>query len=315
MSVVLGIDAGGTRTRAVLADHTGREHARALGDGANPNSSPDARAALTAVLTEVAGGRQLDAVVLGMAGAGPAGLPMAREVLADALAVADVQAARAVVCSDVEIAYAAGTTSPRGSLLIAGTGAVAARMDGFAVTRRVDGHGYLVGDAGSAVWIGVAAARAVLGALEGRGAPTTLITPVLDLARGGDPGLDDAQALVAAVYAHRPAWMGALAPLVESAANHGDPVAVQILDSAVRELVTTVELSRIGLPADAPLVVTGAVAAGEGRVGTDVRAELRDRTGVAPVVVRQAVGGAVATALRLLPGVGQDVIAGFVEVP
>ncbi|MEK8110359.1 hypothetical protein NKG94_50635 [Micromonospora sp. M12] len=47
---------------------------------------------------------------------------------------------------DAVTAFAAGTSAPSGAVLIAGTGAVAARIDDRRVSRTADGLGWLLGD-------------------------------------------------------------------------------------------------------------------------------------------------------------------------
>ena len=69
---------------------------------------------------------------------------------------------------------ASGTSAPRGAVLIAGTGTIAAWIADGEVTHRIDGHGWLVGDDGSGFWLGRQAVRAVLAELDGRGEPTLL---------------------------------------------------------------------------------------------------------------------------------------------
>lgn len=67
---------------------------------------------------------------------------------------------------DVELAYAAGTSRPDGTALISGTGAVAALFHDFTMVRCADGHGWLLGDRGSGFWLGRAAVRTALSAVD-----------------------------------------------------------------------------------------------------------------------------------------------------
>jgi len=68
--VAIGIDAGGTKTLAILVDAQGREIARASTGGANPwDVGPDAaRAALHIVLNQLMTGGNVSVVCLGAAG-------------------------------------------------------------------------------------------------------------------------------------------------------------------------------------------------------------------------------------------------------
>ncbi|WP_228564599.1 BadF/BadG/BcrA/BcrD ATPase family protein, partial [Catenulispora rubra] len=81
--------------------------------------------------------------------------------------------------SDVTVAFAAGTPAPDGTLLVSGTGAVAARMHDRLPVHFRDGYGWLLGDEGSGFWIGRQAARAALAAADGRRPMAELATSVL----------------------------------------------------------------------------------------------------------------------------------------
>ncbi len=63
---------------------------------------------------------------------------------------------------DAVTAFAAGTPEPSGAVLIAGTGAVAALIDGHEIMRAADGLGWLLGDVGSGRWMGLQAVRAAV---------------------------------------------------------------------------------------------------------------------------------------------------------
>ena len=127
MSVFIGVDGGGTSTRAVVVDREGHELGRAVAGGAVATShdpSAAARAVSRAVrdAAEVAG-VQLPAAVLwaGLAGAGP---KEAREGVTKAilrLRLAD----QVHVGTDVEAAFHDAFPQGPGMLLIAGTGSIA----------------------------------------------------------------------------------------------------------------------------------------------------------------------------------------------
>ncbi|MER7476230.1 BadF/BadG/BcrA/BcrD ATPase family protein [Streptomyces sp. NPDC126510] len=185
-TLVVGLDAGGTRTRAVLADAA---DGRPLGEGAagpgNALTVPVPR--LTEHLAEAVGqavpepdrGRVV-AVAGGFAGATGAaedepGRRNALAALTAALRRLGIDAGPPVVGSDIEAAFASAPGAPADGLaLVAGTGAVALRITGRRGVATVDGDGWLLGDDGSGFWIGRAAVRAALRMADGRGAPTVL---------------------------------------------------------------------------------------------------------------------------------------------
>ncbi|MFH8496962.1 BadF/BadG/BcrA/BcrD ATPase family protein [Streptomyces coeruleorubidus] len=187
---MVGLDAGGTRTRAVLAT---ADDGRPVGEGAagpgNALTVPVPQ--LTEHLAEAVGRAVPEAVrdrVVAVAGgfAGATGAaadePGRRNALA-ALTVAlrrlGIDAGPPVIGSDIEAAFASAPGTPADGLaLVAGTGAVAMRITGRRGTVTVDGDGWLLGDDGSGFWIGRAAVRAALRMADGRGAPTVLAETV-----------------------------------------------------------------------------------------------------------------------------------------
>src|SRR6266850_5442189 len=67
--LVVGIDAGATKTRAFAVDRGGEVVGRGAGGGANLLASSDPQGSIAAALKEALGGRDADAIVLSAAGA------------------------------------------------------------------------------------------------------------------------------------------------------------------------------------------------------------------------------------------------------
>jgi N-acetylglucosamine kinase-like BadF-type ATPase len=257
------------------------------GPGANRNSGGDATASLTTALRAAL--RHLDPAlvaggVFGMAGAGAAGRAAAVHAATEAWHACGLTGGPAVV-TDISVAFAAGTNAAAGIVVFSGTGAGAAAISHGKIMRRADGYGWLVGDEGSAVWLGREAVRATLNAYDGRGAPTILAelvpralfgdaavlepapapTPVPALAMARVPaqdvavvprprpaavanGGDIAQAIIKEVYGKPPAALGRLGPVVCQAAVDGDPVAWDITQEAARWLLMDVDAVTSALP-------------------------------------------------------------------
>jgi glucosamine kinase len=295
--LVIGIDAGGTATRCVLSTLDGVVRARARAGGANQNSSRGRPAdALAAVLSAVDSADVVGGVVA-MAGSAGGGRARAQAAATRAWRQAGLAGAVEVV-TDLEAAFAAGTPMPAGVLLIAGTGAVAARFDDHALIRRADGYGWLAGDEGSAVWLGRAAVRAVLRALDGRGPDTALV----ELLGGGhgsaedraeDSAEDRAQALVAATFAGPPAALGRFAPMVSAAAAGGDAVARAIVAEGAAALLHSLK-TVAGPP---PVVLAGGLLLNSGPVADAVLAGVREHFGVPPCFAADGAAGAAALAI------------------
>lgn len=236
----LGIDGGGTKTAAVLLNDEGSELARAVSGPSNFHAvgRTAAEASLREAIQQVLASASLKPIEVTAVGLGMAGVdrPNDREVMGAMLARIGCFA-RLVVVHDAEAALVGGVGRRHGVVLIAGTGAIAYGVNAQGEARRADGWGYLLGDEGSAHWIGLEGLRAVARAHDGRGPTTALERRLLS-----HLGLSGASALVTRVYADDfgvPRLAG-LAPLVSQAAREGDAVARNILHEAGRRLGETV---------------------------------------------------------------------------
>ena len=273
-SLFVGVDGGGTHTRAVV----GRAGGVVLGRGEAGASNPSALgfeaavaaigAAIDAALAEAGieglrphpgplpegEGDWVEAVAMGVAGAGR---PADRARLAAMVAARPGMPADVRVLQDVAILLpAAGLAS--GVALVAGTGSSAFGVAPDGRTTTAGGWGYLLGDEGSAFALGRAALRAVGHAADGHGAPTALTDLVVR-----HLGLTHPRNLITAVYqASSPRMAVAdLAPLVAQAAADGDETARAILAANGADLARdAVAVARtLNLPPGSPVVGVGGV--------------------------------------------------------
>jgi N-acetylglucosamine kinase-like BadF-type ATPase len=316
-SLVVGVDAGATTTRCVVATVDGVIVGRGVAAGANQNSSGGHMSerlavAMKAALSDV----DANAVRLGVLGAaGSAGTGRAFFRTAAAAAWKNLGlGGEALTVTDLEVAFAAGTPEADGVLLLSGTGALAARFAGGELKRRCDGYGWLLGDEGSAVWIAVRGLRAVLAALDGRGEPTVLVDAATEMFRvTADDREAAAQALISAAFATPPAELGRFAPMVSRAAQEGDIVARRITAAAAAKLLHAFDTVEAGASARAthhhvvrgggrPVVLAGAVLLSPGPVADAVRAGLSERTGGGLTTAPDGAAGAAALALARLTG-------------
>ncbi|MET7403731.1 BadF/BadG/BcrA/BcrD ATPase family protein [Dactylosporangium sp. NPDC005572] len=307
--LVIGVDAGGTTTRCVAASLDGSVVARGSAGGANAQSSgPSSATALVAAVRAALSGLDPSRVVAGVVGRSGAvadGTAGSRGAAQWASLGVDPSVMRVV--TDLEVAYAAGTPSPSGLLLLSGTGAAAVAFRSGALHARCDGYGWLLGDDGSAVWLGREAVRAVLRAVDGRGAPTALTAPVLAGLGAEDPA-EDGTAVIGAVlrsaYREPPAALGRLAPLVGAAALDGDAVARGIVASAADRLLESLDAASRHLPAggSGAVVLAGSVLLTGGPVGELVRTGVRERFAADPGEARDGAAGAAALAIAGLTG-------------
>jgi glucosamine kinase len=300
---VVGLDVGGSATRCVVTDLDGEVLGRGAGPGANPNSSGgDPAGALGVALASALVGFEPMHVLGGVVGAAGAYRGMGRQAVAGAARAAWRTVGltgNPTVATDLEIAYAAGTTEPDGLLLVSGTGAVAAKIEGGAVARRCDGYGWLLGDDGSAVWLGREAVRAVLSLLDGRGPNTLMLEPVVRKLGVPDPTghshTDVARAVVDAVHARPPASLGRLAPVVSNAAAAGDAVALAIASTAVSRLNSALDAiaeKATGLP----IVLAGSVLLERGPISVGVSTHVTETYRVDPCLAEDPAAGAASMA-------------------
>lgn len=263
---LLAADIGGTSARVVVAPADADSPGPAVrGPGCNIRSSgPEAFTALRATVAEALKGRPGSAIeraVLAVAGAGPARHDEVAERVRETLAPLGIDPRRVHVMDDLAAAFAAGGVGPDGVLLLAGTGAVAARFSQGRQAARTDGMGWLLGDVGSGVWLGRRTLEAVAADIDGRGPRTALTERVgdaLDLDLRDDidgPTGDARQDLIRALDGMTPAQWGRFAPLCGQALP--DPVARDILDTAARALARDVR--RLDPHAELPVVLAGAV--------------------------------------------------------
>ncbi|WP_336211304.1 N-acetylglucosamine kinase [Nonomuraea sp. LPB2021202275-12-8] len=270
-SLVVGVDAGATSTRVAVHTLDGVRVGYARGGAGNPSAHGlvKAVAAIGATLREALIGHDGSSVVASLAGVAGHVQSMAPE-LAKLWADLGIPAGPRLT-GDVVIGYVAGSPSPDGSLLLSGTGAVAARIAGYEMASVADGLGWLLGDEGSGFWIGRAAAKAVVAALDrdrlatSGGSPSGPLTElVLEHFLGAERGFsprDTADRLVRLAQADH-MRLAALASLVSQAAAAGDPRALAIAGQAAGHLVDTVRR----VHASGPVVLAGSVLTNEGPV-------------------------------------------------
>lgn len=221
---VLGVDAGGSATRAVLvrgSDVVARYELPPL----NVLLHADAVDRLGLLIIDSGA----DAAGLGLAGLRGRGHAQQVQQLLRAATGAEV-----VVTDDTEIAVLGAFDGGPGIVVVAGTGSNAFGRAADGTTARVGGYGFLLGDEGGAYWIANQAIRAALQSRDGTGPKA----PGLEAAIPDIYGVD-LDALLRAVY-RDPADRGTLAGGAARLAEVDDPVMLAILDAAAEALVAMV---------------------------------------------------------------------------
>lgn len=269
--LVLGVDGGGTGSRAVLVDGEGRERGRVEGGPAVADGDPEGPTVrqirrLCATLLRDAGVQApVDALWAGLAGGGR---PDTRGGVVRGLREAGL-AERVGISTDVEAAFHEAFVDEPGILLVVGTGSAAWGRSREGREGRAGGWGPRLGDEGSGYALGLAGLRAVVRAADGRGPATSLRDALLEATGPGDAGDDRAIPfrLLHWLDAAQRADVAALAPVVVARADEGDSVASELVRSAVEELVghvTALERS-LGPWAEPPRVALGGGLVSPGR--------------------------------------------------
>lgn len=239
----LGVDGGGTRSRARLFTAAGE----AIGEGlAGPGNI---RRGLSAAWANVmmAADQALAEAGLSRADLGEigAGLGLAGVVTdADAINVADQAPAfgEVHVSSDAHVACLGAFGGGDGAILIAGTGSAAYLLaDGVAAP--LSGWGFVAGDRGSAAVLGREAVANALDVLDGLAPPGALSDAVIE-----HLGSDRA-AIVDWIQRATPREFGALAPMVIAKATSGDDSAGVLVRASAAAIEAMIRrLVELGAP-------------------------------------------------------------------
>jgi N-acetylglucosamine kinase-like BadF-type ATPase len=239
---VIGLDAGGTKTSAVVMDVARRELGRGNAGPGNYHSAgkESTLAAIRQAIREALEQASVAREELGAACFAMSGVDRpADRAVAEAFAQHALPGITTVVCNDAIAALYSGAGKADGIVVIAGTGSI---VYGFAPdgrSARAGGWGYHLGDEGSGWWLAEQALFAIGRAHDGRTPPTALTERVirqLELSRPED--------IIG--WAYSPAWtrdaVASLAPLVFEAAQSGDAAALQIVQQGVDALAESVQI-------------------------------------------------------------------------
>ncbi len=264
--LVIGVDGGGTRTRAVVMNGE-----RILGEGAAGPSNPlrvgiaNGATAIREAVDKACAAALIHRDDLVVAGVGLAGIrrkdvrARMHDALVQTLGIKNVE-----LVSDGDIALYGATDGRPGIVVISGTGSIAVGMNRQGKRAYAGGWGPVAGDDGSGSWIARRALQAVARATDERGPKTSLTTAACEFFQVATP--DD---LATAIYAPTITndRIAGFSKLVIQAARDGDEVAQEILKEAGKELgkaaVTVVRKLKMEHERFQVAFVGGVFAAGE----------------------------------------------------
>jgi len=257
-AIVLGIDGGGTNTRAVIA-RDGLVLGRAKGGSIKRLrvGAEAAEANLRNLLRDVldaAGVTEVNAVSAGIASAS---LPGVSEWITEVFREFGIR--NSEVVGDEVIALDGAFRGGAGILQIAGTGSNCIGRTATGERESAGGYSSTLGDEGSGYWIGLHGVRQALRAYDA-GEPTMILKRV-----GAAWGTSTLGELVNHGNEVPGPDFSALAPIISTAAEEGDAVATRVLLRAAEDLAEFILLvrrklrQRHGLVEEVPVAWTGSV--------------------------------------------------------
>ncbi|SEQ68780.1 N-acetylglucosamine kinase [Piscibacillus halophilus] len=242
MSLVIGIDGGGTKTKAVMADQKGHIYAVATSGATNPNSVSHSQLkkniqSLFNCLQDVHPDEfeQVDFCFAGMAGVGEAS---SKNQLHDIFTeIVQAYKFEYKLYNDGINALFAGTLGEPGIVQIAGTGTITYGLNSLGEFHRVGGWGYLFDDQASGYDLGKQALSYVFQAYDGRGSQTILEHILLNHFQ-----VRAVPDLIPTIYAHEKPreLIASISQLVFEAYDSGDFVAGKIILEASEQYIKNI---------------------------------------------------------------------------
>ncbi|WP_338068698.1 N-acetylglucosamine kinase [Paenibacillus nanensis] len=255
----LGIDAGGSKTHALLVNEKGKVVGQGMsGNGNHQTAFQKAREHIEAACNEAlaAGGAAKEDVTFAYFGLAGADREPDYAILRPMIASLGYE--RHAIACDTMIGMRAGTRRSYGAVIISGTGFNAAARNVKGEELQYGGFGYLFGDGlGSGSDLAVHAFRTAVRSWEGREAPSILEQLVPE-----KMGYPTVQAMYDDALDHGKRPPKELAKLMFEAAGAGDAVAIRILREAGLEHGNAVNalIKRLGMQEETfDVVLTGSV--------------------------------------------------------
>ena len=250
----LGIDGGGSRTRALLCDTHGQIIGQGLSGGTNPRTSSAAelKAHLQEAIeqaTQSIDCSKILAAHFGIAGAGDA--RTRAKVQAITKELLSEQTTR-TIGHDLEIALAGGLGSNAGIVLVAGTGSACYGRTCDGRSAKCGDWGDLVDDVGSGSWIGLRALQVCVRQTDGRLPESPLKQAVMDFLK-----IEHMGAFKARIHDSGLSRSGRaqLAPIILDLASKGDEVSLAIVAEGVDALTSCVFITSRQLSIKSPTVL------------------------------------------------------------
>ena len=234
--MILGIDAGGTKTRAIVMNKNGDIIYRGTGGPGNHFvvGEEGVIKALTTALSKYEG-PEFDIAIISAAGAGFSAESRAYIIN---LSKKAIKAKKIDAYNDCYVALrGAIATRKKGMIILAGTGSMVIGMDEEKMYHKTGGWGHLLGDEGSGYRISYDAIRAVMKFWDGIGPYTPLVDGLIKYFKVHS--VDDVIELFYAKKVKRN-QVAAFSPNVINIARRGDFIAEGIVRKNIQKLLSGV---------------------------------------------------------------------------
>ncbi len=243
---ILGVDGGGTKTTAQIADTSGKKIAQAVSGSSSHKSVGMKRAienlniAVFNAITSLNVSNSINFIssCFGFAGNNTGKDPETyKEIVFNSKLNSYLNSKRTIICNDSRIGLEAGSESKNKIILIAGTGSNCFGVNKAGKQAGAAGWDYILADDGSGYQVGLKALRAIIKAYDGRGRKTLLSKTILKEIK-----LKNISDLIEWVHKQpfSKAKIGELAKTVCITAGVGDEVSIDILSQEAEEAVISV---------------------------------------------------------------------------
>lgn len=257
MDYILGVDGGGTKTTALIADIKGNHIIESESGSSNYKSIgvKSAKENINNVVIsaiENLGLRNKHKLIFKSTCFGLAGndsnedAKIYKEIIFNDVIEKYLDRNKIIICNDTRIGLAAGSDSKNGVMIICGTGSNCYGINEQGREAKVNGWDYILGDEGSGYEIGIKALRALMRAYDGRGESTLLSKTILE-----NLNIKDVSELIKWAYSYyfSKDRIAAITKTVCKTAEMGDKISKKILKEEADEAIISVKtvVDKLGL--------------------------------------------------------------------
>lgn len=247
MDLILGIDGGGTRTKALITNTSGKllaEGSSGSGSYISVGTSQAIKNLNTSIFDAIKAIRSPEKVYFisscfGFAGCNtPDDKKIYRKIVNNSKLKSHLDPGKCLIYNDTRIGLEAGSDNKNKIIIIAGTGSNCLGINENGEEAKTNGWDYILADEGSGYGVSIKALKAITRAFDGRGPKTNLSRSILK-----GLGLKDEQYLPKWAYGQpfSKERIGSIAKIVCKTAASGDNTSKIILEEEAEEAVLSIK--------------------------------------------------------------------------